>query len=247
MSLKRKVLSPVGQKPKNVVVRTGEDIKQYIDHTVEREHNIVMPKIEATSRKVEVLDTRLTLLDSKVTVIDKRDVEQFALAKAQMSKYDELLTWKNQFQPEHAGVLSGLASLHAKIDAHLADETNQFDVLHKRMAEAAGHVANIQFTLDNTSANGTKGLSQSLTDIYHKLEDLETITAGQQARAKMWKYAAQSVATTPILRPLKHLWGALLYAAIFLLIVNTIIHALGITWDLLGLFRWAAGVFGLKV
>ena len=247
MPLKRKVLSPVGQRTKNVNVRVGDDIKQYLDQTVAREHNIVMPKLEATATKVGVLDTRLTLLDSKVTIIDKRDMEQFELAKKQMSKYDELLTWKNNFHPEHESVLAGLASLHAKIDTHLLDESNQFDALHKGLAEAAGHVANIQATLDNVSANGTKGLSKSLTDIYHKLEDLETITAGQQARAKMWKYATQSISETPILRPLKHLWGALLYAAIVLLIINTVIHALGITWDLIGLFRWAAGVFGLKV
>ena len=136
----------------------------------------------------------------------------------------------------------GIASIHAQIEAHTTDEKQEFQEIREATQKSAGHVEAIQAILDNVSANGNKGLSNSLTDVYKKLNDLEHITAPARARAKFWTAAHDILTTQPLLRPLRTWYGAFIYLSLLLLIINTILHPFGVHWDIVSLIGqlWSA-------
>jgi hypothetical protein len=132
----------------------------------------------------------------------------------------------------------GLDKIHSKLDTHITEETQEFQEIRDSLKTTAAEIKGIQYTLDSVSANGKQGLSASLTDVLNKIGTLERLTHGARMRAKLWVVLHDVVLTTPILKPLKNKWGAIIYAIIIMFIANTILHSLGVDFDVFALVKW---------
>jgi hypothetical protein len=195
----------------------------------------------------------------RINAIDKRDKEQFKLAKDHIANYATILDNQSSLKSnqikmkEEIIILSerqrrifedfvpqlkeGMDSIHEKLDAHIVDEEKEFQEIRLSTQKVADKAEAIQRTLDNVSANGNRGLSTSLTDIYEKLKDLEKITEGAKARTEFWLSAQKIINTNALLKPFKSKIGTIVYAIAFVIIINTILHSLGIEFDAIEIIK----------
>jgi len=198
----------VASKSKKTTADLCEEVKRHFNDTASAIKTEVMPQIESLKRD---------------HVLMKQD-----MIELQKRVFDDLIP----------SLKDGIGDIGQKLDKHIETENQKFDHISSELSKAASHVETIQFTLDNVSANGNKGLSASMSDVYSKLRDLESLTEGPRNRAKFWAILHQVVNTTPFLKPLKYKWGAIFYFAILMLIINTILHSLGVDFNLVGIWKW---------
>ena len=239
-TIKKTSSKRIVKKPKKVY--DCEDVEGYLDRAI-------------LDVKKEINKTVI----SRIEEIDIRDRAQFAITKEHIGLYasivhtqDIIKTNQAAMESEIVGVgenqkrvseqiptiKSEILRLHDKIDTHLVDQDAEFKELHNTAKQTKVQVETIQQSLDNVSVNGNKGLAAAVGEIAVALRDLKQVTEGARARAKFWAVLHNIVATTPFLKPLKYKWGVILYATIFLLLVNTILRAYGIEFDLWELFKW---------
>lgn len=226
------------------LLKTEKSLKRYLDKRLEEQ---IIPRIDA---------------------VDERDKLQFSIASKHLEEYDSILQNQSELLHSQSHVKSeivriderqkrlfedmvpslsdSISQLHNKLDAHIEEETNEFLNIRTELTSAAGHVEAIKHTLDNVSANGNKGLSSSLTDLYNKLDSLEKLNTGARARAKLWKVVHDVIDNTWFLRPVKSVWGLIVYFIVAVLVVNTVGHALGLEFNALSLIEKAVE-FGKKL
>jgi hypothetical protein len=200
-----------------------KEVELYLDKSVNKIKNEIIPKIDA---------------------LDKRDREQFFLASSHIKKYDIILKNQETLKKNQSDIESAvprletqIEKLHDKLDSHIEEETREFVELRHRIGESVAQSAAIQRTLDNVSANGNRGLSASLTDVYEKLKDLEKLTEGARTRNEFWHAAQKMVDTNIFLKPFKSKVGAIIYLIILIVIINTILHGFGIEFDAMNLIK----------
>jgi hypothetical protein len=205
------------------------EVEGFVTKAVKKVENKILPLVTALDeRDAKQFAQATRLLEKQQTIVENMQVEQSKL------KTDTLLLSERQqrifedFIPE---MRDGLSQIHSTIHDHITDEAGEFDEIRDNLKKAASHVEGIQTTLDNVQANGIKGLSLSLTDIYNKVAELEGITAPARARTKFWKAAHDIMTTSLLLRPLKTWWGAFFYLALLILIVNSVLFPLGLHWN----------------
>lgn len=216
-----------------------DEVEMYVDQVVQKVENNLLPRILA---------------------IDNRDSAQFLIASTHTAKYDSIIA-KQELLQTNQGIMrtdidvlsersarvyedfvpslkEGMDKLHFTIDTHIKDELKEFQEIRENMKQAADHVQTIQETLDNVSANGTKGLSASISDVFNKIGDLEKLTEGARARAKFWVVLHSIVENTPLLKPFKSKWGSFFYIILIVLTLNTIMHSVGIDFDITTIIKW---------
>jgi DNA repair exonuclease SbcCD ATPase subunit len=224
-----------------------QDVERYLDRAIERVKEEVLPKIETLDERDKTQYSMAKKIMEDAAVAAKGRQEQIEKKVDTVGKeLEEIYQARKQMTDHLTSSFNALhgrfEDLHTKLDTHIEDESKEFATIRDGLTKAATHVETIQKTLDEVSANGNKGLSASMTDVYNKLKDLESVTEGARARVKFYNVLHDVVSTTPLLKPLKYKWGSVLYAAIILLVVNTVVHALGVQWDLMGIFTWAIGL-----
>ena len=213
-----------------------DDVEEYLDTAISRIKNEIVPRIDAIDARDRLqYDTAKKIIqDANQIVLSRVEHAETILDKVEKDVEEVFETRKELF----GNIDKHFVLLHNKIDQHISDETKEFQEIREATQKAASHVQVIQQTLDDVSANGKKGLTASFTDIYEKVKDVESATAGVRARVKFYTALHDVVVKTPFLKPLKYKWGALIYAAMLLLILNTVLHALGVNWDLIAFFKW---------
>jgi hypothetical protein len=199
------------------------------------------------------VDDKVDKLSTRIDIIDQRDATQFSIAKTHIAEYDVFLNNQAQLKANfdilaerQARMIDdlvpefreGINRIHTLVDTHIQDENIKFQEVREDLREAASHVKSIQNTLDNVSANGNKGLSASLTDMYNKLSEVQKITEGARSRRKLVNVFKSVVENTAILRPLKSKIGIAIYTVIAILILNSVLHPFGIGFSIEALFVW---------
>jgi hypothetical protein len=125
----------------------------------------------------------------------------------------------------------------------------------KHCEENAAHFKRVddklEFIVNEVSANGHKGLEASLKDIYGAVDmikkDLHTImeaTSGDIARAAWGKATKELIQASPALRFVRTRVGKGLVVIFLFVIVNGILHTLGIPADAQGLLVGFMKIFG---
>jgi len=193
------------------------------------------PKKSAKTRNVHNYNDVKKYLDSEIEKV--KDGLEPTFAALDDSDRD-LMKGQMKLEASIPILNGGLERLHEKFDNHISEEYAEFSTIRNELTRAAAHTKEIQITLDSVSANGNKGLSASFTDIYNKLVTLEQITEGARARAKFWKLLHDMVETTPLLKPFKYKWGAVVYILFLIVIFNTMFHAFGLELNIIPLFKW---------
>ena len=220
-----------------------EDVEKYLDRAITKVKHELIPRLELIDArdKFQYDSAKQIIIDANTIMSARQKHVEDSIVHMEES-LDEIYKARKQMTD---GLLSSFESLHkqfgelhAKLDTHIEDESGEFARIRDGLNRNAENVDAIKHTLDNVSANGNKGLSASFSDVYSKLKDLEVVTEGARSRAKFWAVLHDVVLTTPLLKPLKYKWGSIIYAAIILLIINTIVHALGVEWDLTAIFKW---------
>ena len=191
------------------------EVEMYVDQVVQKVENNLLPRILA---KQELLQINQRTMRTDIDVLSERSVRVY-----------------EDFVPSFR---EGMDRLHSTIDTHINDELKEFQEIRENMKQAADHVQTIQETLDNVSANGTKGLSASISDVFNKIGDLEKLTEGARARAKFWVVLHSIIENTPLLKPFKSKWGSFFYIVLIVLTLNTIIHSLGVEFDIMTIIKW---------
>jgi hypothetical protein len=106
--------------------------------------------------------------------------------------------------------------------------------------------------LDNVSANGNKGLESSLKDVYGKIAETHTevlllknqitevlyVTEGPRAWKTLSNSAKKVLSVSPIFKIFKNKMGRIFAIVIALLVLNTILHTLGISWTLQDIIKF---------
>lgn len=224
-----------------------DDVEAYLSRAIEE-----FKKEADNARKMTIEQVNSELLP-RIDMIDKRDRDQYDTAKKIMvdlaavatakqstvenqvsrveSEVQEILETRKEL---FGNINTQLEQLSEKLDTHIKN----FSTVNETLLKTSNHVYEIQRTLDNVSANGNKGLSASFTDVYNKLTEMQRVTAGARAREKFWSDFGNVINTTSWLKPFRSKWGAVIYIALIVLIVNTVLHALGINFDIGSIFEW---------
>lgn len=186
-------------------------IEEYLDRSIRRVEDSLIPRIEN-------LKDEHTFVRQELIKLDERQERIF-----------------EDFIPS---VNAGIQSIHDAFDKHTMDESRALSEIRSDLSKAATHVEVIQNTLDNVSANGNKGLSASFTDVYNKIKDLEKLTEGARTRKKFRILLNKMIESTPLLRPLKKMWGIITYAIIAIVIINVILYSFGVRIDIVNIIEW---------
>lgn len=128
-------------------------------------------------------------------------------------------------------------------------------LLECKMKTIRDDVSGIKHTLANVSANGNKGLENSLKDLYTKnnvmhadiLEIRKTLVEvlAVTASSRAWKDVTRSfgnlVKSSFMCRILKNKTGKIAVLLLILLVVNSLTHPLGFNIDLESIFKFITG------
>ena len=228
--------------PKKVTTKSGcNEVEKYLDKAVDRIKKEIVPRIDLLDqRDKEQYDT------AKKVIVDAHTVMAARITSAEHDVHNVRTAFDNIAEKQEKIVTSltdSLKALHTKLDSHIEDESHEFLQIRNGLNRAAGHVESIQQTLDNVSANGNKGLSNSMTDIYDKLKDLQHLTEGARARQHFWTSAKELMATAWFLKLFTNKWSFIFVIGFILLLVNSFTHALGIDMNLQSIIDWAIRTF----
>jgi len=229
------------------LVKAENELKQYLDNKIK---DIIIPRIESVDMrdKTQYDAAKKIIIDANSLMVGRMDVTEKVVKQVE-NEVKEIDAHIKEAKQERQEITQRLTQsfeslqghfdlVHEKLDKHISDETQEFASIRDGLERAATHVEAIQQTLDNVSANGNKGLSNSMRDIHDKLSELEKVTRGARARAKFWRVISDVIDSTALLRPLKTKIGAVIYLSLIVLVVNTILHSLGFNFDIISLFKW---------
>ncbi len=224
-----------------------DDVEKYLDQAIERVKDEIVPKIDAIDErdKMQYDMAKKIMVDAAIAAQGRQEAIQNkvdTVGKELQEIYESRKEMVHHLTSSFDSLHNRFEELHTKLDQHIFDESTEFAGIREGLTKAATHVEAIQQTLDNVSANGKKGLTASFTDIYEKVKDVESATAGVRARAKFWKAMSDMIEKTALLKPLKFKVGWIVYGVVVLLAVSGFLHLFGVNIDLLFVFKW---IFGL--
>ena len=235
-----KSTKPKTKKPTNARLTressSEQKVEVYIDKAVKQMRDEIVPRIDILDMrdKEQYTAARKIIIDSNA-IASERQSQVETTVKRVKDEIDEIF---QERKIAFAEFKTSIHSLHDKIDKHIEDETKEFLSIKNTLEKNTEHTLAIQKTIDDVSANGNKGLNASFNDMYSKLTELEKVTQGARARAKFWTVAHDIIENTALLKPLRYKWGAVLYIIIILLVVNTLLHALGWQFDVVSIVKW---------
>ena len=172
--------------------------------------------IDETVKKIEV-----NIISQTMREVEKNILPQIELLNKRISakEIEQSLLAKVQYDT----ILLKQEALYAKLDTHVVKERLSLEQIENNTRK-------IQDS-DNE-------LTQNIKDINVQLKELNQVTASARARTKFWSILHNVVETAPLLRPLKSKFGIIFYSFIFLLITNTILHTLGVDFNIISIIKW---------
>jgi len=165
-----------------------------------------------------------------VALIDKRDKEQFefgmnAIAtikddvKGVRLDMSNLVTRTDNFTTKLDGTISDMNSV---ISNHIKDEELSFDKIHKGQEELrTGQIA-----------------------AKKAVDDLNEITKVGRAWTNLFKAVHNVTKVSFIFKPFKTVWGSILTIFLAFIIINSLTHPYGFTFNLQTIWHFLTGLFG---
>lgn len=194
----------------------------------------------------------LDALHAKISAIDQRDTMQYDAAKKILMDMNSVLTHKvddaitqvcgvkkelDSFMEWQEGNNKILTSSLVTIDTKLNDIQQNGTALARQIAESITHVKVNGGTYQLGEALGHINDLQKQT--HSKIKDLTTLTEGIGARKQFWKAASHVIEKDDFAHfALGSKIGRIVFITLFIIVLNTILHALSVELDLQTIFTW---------
>lgn len=115
-----------------------------------------------------------------------------------------------------------------QLDMFLDSHMNSHAQITIDIMEVLDAVKRIDNTLNSVQANGRAGLSNSISDIYNKLNELFKVTEALRTRKKIWTSLKHWKETSALSKAIHSKIGKLTCVGIVSFIIISVIHAVGI-------------------
>lgn len=154
--------------------------------------------------------------------------------------------WTKSMSQEMKDIKADGKTLRKALDIHVDDEIKTWERVTGHIKDVEGKVDNVAYKIDNVKVNGKRGLTESMQDIYSKLDELHKLTESTRATKNLKSAVKNWFSKSPMFSIFKTKIGAIFGVIIVILIVNTVLASFDIGFDLVVLGKFFLSLFGAK-